>query len=80
MLFEPIPVMVEALGEADLVGADDAGQDLGIAGGERLDLDRAVAGRRRHISSRVTKIQPSVPMNLMPFGRSPEMVITTPLA
>ena len=32
------------------------------------------------IPSRVTKIQPFVPYHLMPFGRSPEIVISTPFA
>ena len=80
---EPVAVMILALVEVDLVRPITEVMIFGsLAASARasFSFERRIARRSRVSLPRDTKIQPSLPMNLMPFGKSPLTIMCTPLA
>ena len=66
---EPVPVLVVALVEMDFVRADDAVEDFGSLASSGSTFGLAPWSVGVVISSRVTKIQPSVPIELDAVGK-----------
>ena len=79
---EPVAVMVGALGQVDLVRPDDRRRGSSDRSRRAAARTACAAGSLDVTVSlpRETKTQPSVPMNLMPFGKSPLTIMWTPLA